>query len=361
MSQYPPNPNSNPYGQNPSDPNSNQETAYGGPPSGPGPNQNPYNPYPNNPLAPGTNPNPYGPYGQNPPTPAPPPYNPYDQTVAAPNANYNPYVPPAPPFPSPGPSAPSRRGPSMRVILIAVIALVLVVGAIAFGFVSYNNTQQSNTNATATAQTNATATAHANATATFNAGLTATAIVSNFPFSANLKMSDPLSDNSKGNAWDSTDFCKFQGNAYHAFDPQSDTFNTCVATKTDFSNFTFQVDAELKSGDGIGITLRGNGNQLYRFMIFTDGTYNIVAYADTTSTNARLLTNGTITPTPDLSSTNAIAVVASASTLTFYLNQTKVKSYSDPTYAHGQIGVATYDFTNSAEAIFTNAKVWLLP
>ena len=28
MSQYPPNPNYNPYGQNPSDPNYNQGTAY---------------------------------------------------------------------------------------------------------------------------------------------------------------------------------------------------------------------------------------------------------------------------------------------------------------------------------------------
>src|ERR1700680_1903169 len=132
MSQYPPNPN-NPYGQNPSDPNYNQGTAYGGgPPSGPGLEQgpNPYNPYSNNPSAPSTNPNPYGPYGANPPTPAPPPNtgyppnDPYAQTVASTNPNFNQYtgVPPAPPVqpfqPPPAPVRP-RKGPSTRVILIA--------------------------------------------------------------------------------------------------------------------------------------------------------------------------------------------------------------------------------------------------
>jgi len=252
----------------------------------------------------------------------------------------------------------------MRVILIAAIALVLVIGGIVFGFASYNNTQQGNANATATAQANskATATAHANqiATATEQAAMTATAIASNYPFSANLKLSDPLSDNSKGNGWQSDSFCKFQGNAYHVFDPQTGTYNTCVATNTNFSDFTFQVEGELKSGDGIGLTFRGTNNQLYRFMIFTDGSYNIVLYVDTTAGNARKLTNGSLSSTPDLTSTNTLAVVARGSSLTFYFNQTVVTTYNDPSYSHGQIGLATFDVTNSAEAIFTNVKVWAL-
>ncbi len=361
MSQYPPNPNYNPYGQNPSDPNYNQGTAYGGPPSGPGQNPNPYNPYPNNPPTPDTNPSPYGPYGQNPPTPAPPPYNPYGQTVANTAPNYNQYgtMPPAPTVP---PTQP-RRGPSMRVILISAIALILVLGGIAFGFVSYNNSQQSNANATATAQANSAATARANASATAQAAqaaLTATAIASNYPFSANLKLNDPLTDNSKGSGWQNDNFCKFQGNAYHVLDPQTGTYNTCVAANTNFSDFTFQVEGELKNGDGIGLTFRGNNNQLYRFMIFTDGTYNIVVYVDTSAGNARKLTNGSLPTTPDLSSTNTIAVVARGSSLTFYFNQTVVTTYNDPSYSHGQIGLATFDVTNSAEAVFTNLKVWAL-
>lgn len=361
MSQYPPNPNYNPYGQNPPDPNFNQGTAYGGPPSGPEQNPNPYNPYPNNP--PDTNPSPYGPYGQNPPTPAPPPYNPYGQTVPSTNPNYNQYgtVPPAPTLPSTPPTQP-RRGPSIRVILIAVIALVLVLGGIAFGLISNNNTQQSNANANATAtaqaKTKATATAHAQQTATAQAALTATAIASNYPFSANLALNDPLVDNSKGVGWENDSFCKFQGSAYHVFDPQSNTYNSCTAANSNYTDFTFQVQGELKSGDGIGLTFRGNNNQLYRFMVFTDGSYNVVLYVDTTGTNARKLTTGSLPSTPDLTSTNTIAVVARGTSFTFYFNQTAVTTYSDPSYSHGQIGLATYDITNSAEAIFTNLKVW---
>lgn len=357
MSQYPPNPNYNPYGQNPPDPNYNQGTAYGGPPSGPGPNSNPYNPYPNPAPAPDTNPGPYGPYGQNPPTPAPPPYNPYGQTVANTGPNYNQYgtLPSAPPSP---PSSP-RRGPSMRVILISAIALVLVIGGIVFGFVSYNNTQQNNASATVTAQNKATATAHANQTATSIAA-TATAIASTYPFSSNLKLSDPLSNNSKGSGWQEDNLCKFQGNAYHATDNQANTFTACSAVKTNFSDFTFEVEALLNSGDGIGITFRGNADksQFYRLAIYTDGSYAVYLYVDTTGTNSRKLTNGNITPTPDLTNTNLISVVARGNTMAIYLNKTEVTTFTDPTYSSGQIGVAVTDISNSADGVFSNLNVW---
>lgn len=362
MSQYPPNPNYNPYGQNPSDPNYNPGTVYGGPPSGPGPNSGPYNPYPNNPYpntapAPNTNPGPYGPYGQNPPTPTPPPYNPYDPTIVNSSPNYNQYG--APPSAPPSPPVSPRRGPSMRVILISAIALVLVLGGIIVGFVSYNNTQQGNADATATAQNNATATAHANAAATSIAA-TATAVASTYPFSAHLLLSDPLTDNSKGSGWQQDNLCKFQGSAYHATDNQTNTFNSCSAVKTNFTNFTFEVEALLNSGDGLGITFRGNAdkNQYYRLAIFTDGTYAVYIYVDNTGTNSRKLTSGTITPTPDLTRTNLISVVARDSTMAIYFNKTQVTTFTDPTYSSGQIGVAVDDISKSADGVFSNLNVW---
>lgn len=250
----------------------------------------------------------------------------------------------------------------MRVILISAIALVLVLGGIAFGFVSYHNTQQSNANATATAQANsqATATARANQTATAQAAMTATAVASTYPFSANLKLSDPLSDNSKGSGWQSDSLCKFQGNAYHAMDTQANTFTACSAINTNFSNFTFEVEAVLNSGDGIGLTFRGNADksQFYRLAIYTDGSYAVYLYVDSTGTNSRKLTNGNISPTPDLTNTNLISVVARGSSMTIYLNKTQVTSFSDPTYASGQIGVAVTDLSKSADGVFTNLKVW---
>jgi hypothetical protein len=366
MSQYPPDPNYNPYNQNPFDPNYNQGTTYGGPSSEPGQNPNPYNPYPNtNPPAPDTNPSSYGPYGQNQPTPAPPPYNPYAQTATNTNPNYNQYatMPPPPTIPP----TQSRRGPSMRVILIAGIALALVLGGIAYGLVSYNNnTQQSNANATATAQANIKATAQANASATARAAqvaLTATAIASTYPFSTNLKLSDPLSDNTKGSGWQTDNLCKFQGNAYHATDTQASSFTACSAINTNFTNFTFEVEAVLNSGDAIGITFRGNADksQFYRLAIYTDGSYAVYLYVDSTGTNSRKLTNGNITPTPDLTNTNVISVVARGSTMVIYFNKTEVTTFTDPTYTSGQIGVAVTDLTNKADGVFTNLNVWALP
>ncbi len=348
MSQYPPNPNVNPYGQNQPDPQYNPGTSYGGPPSGPPsgqpgqePNSNPYNPYPNPtnpPSGPGTNPNPYGPYGvQNPATPAPPPYDPYSQTVLSQKQNYNPYtvVPPAPTLPQVPPRQP-RKGPSMRVVIIAVIALVLIIGGVAFGLISNNNTQQGYANATATAQANgkATATAHANASATsIAATATASAIANTYPFSANLKMSDPLSDNSKGFGWQTDNFCKFQGNAYHVFDNQANTFGSCSAVNTDLNDFTFEVEAVLNKGDAIGVTYRGNANksQFYRLAVYTDGSYAIYVYVDTTGTNSRKLTSGSITPTPNLSNTNTLSIVARGSSMAFYFNHTLITTVSDPT------------------------------
>jgi hypothetical protein len=254
----------------------------------------------------------------------------------------------------------------MRAILIAAIALVLVIGGIAFGFVSYNNAQQSNANATATAQANAnaaaTARANANATATAAAKATATAIATTFPFSANRVLNDPLSDNSQGHGWESNDSCKFQANAYHVIDSQANTFNFCSATNTDFQNFTFQVEALLLKGDGLGITFRGNAknNQIYRFTVFNDNSYGLVAYVDPTGTNARVLTSGTVTPAPNLSNTNTFAVVARGSSLTLYFNQAIVATFNDSTYTHGQIGVEVDNATGTADAVFTNAQVWSL-
>jgi hypothetical protein len=260
-----------------------------------------------------------------------------------------------PPVPTVPPTQP-RRGASMRVILISAIALLLVLGGIAFGFVSYNNTQQSNANATATAQANSTATSIA------RAALTASAVASNYPFSANLKLTDPLTDNSKGSRWQEDNLCKFQGSAYHAFDTQANTFTACAAVNTNFSNFTFEVEAVLNSGDAIGITFRGNADksQFYRLAIYTDGSYAVYLYVDNTGTNSRKLTNGNITPAPDLTSTNFLSIVARGSTMTIYFNKTKVTSFTDSTYASGQIGVAATDISKSADAVFTNLNVWAL-
>lgn len=376
MSQYPSNPNYNPYGQNPSDPNY-QGTSYGGSPSGPnqgqyppynqpGTNPNPYSPN----SQPGIDPNAYNPYAPNPPTPAPQPntgpnYNPYDPyapTAAGTAPAYtNPYE--APPAPPPVPTPPQRKpGLSPRIIGLIALVLVLILGGILFAFISYNNTQTANNNATATARSNATSTAQVLTQQTAVAA-TATTIASTYPFSNKQVLNDPLTDNSKGFGWDTNNFCKFEGSAYHIIDPQTNTFGVCAATKTNFSNFTFQAEMLLSKGDGAGLIFRADSNEtkLYRVTFFTDNTYQVVVYVDTSGTNARILKNGSLPTSVDMHNTNTVAVVARGNTFTIYMNQQVVATVTDSTYSQGLIGFTTSDVTNAAEAVFTNAQVWQLP
>src|SRR5205807_5839032 len=116
-----------------------------------------------------------------------------------------------------------------------------------------HNTQVANTNATATAQTNGTAIAHnatavaqAHATATAQSILTATAVASTYPFSANVVLNDPLTDNNHGYQWKTNSDCSFTGGAYHAADSSNNTYVRCPASNTNFSNFTYQVTMQAK-------------------------------------------------------------------------------------------------------------------
>lgn len=391
MSQYPPNPNYNPYEQRPNDPNASPGTAYGNTPSG---GQNPpYNPYPGNPPSgPGSNPGQYGAY---PPTPTPPPppgapntdYNPYEQYAptyvnTSPNAGYGQYQTPPPPpaypptqqayqaplLPTQAPT-PKRKRPSTMLISLVVVALVVIVGGILATFIVVNG-QKASADATATAQANASATANANATAaanataTANAALTATAVASTYPFSANQVLNDPLSDNSKGFSWQTGTDCNFSGNAYHVTDPQTNTFSTCFGSNTNFSNFTFQAEMVLSKGDGAGLIIRGNEktDQIYRLSFYTDGTYDLYVYVDNTGTNARILKTGSYASSSiDLTVTHTIAVVANGSTFTMYFDNQMISTVTDSSYTSGEIGFTSSDVSNAADAIFTNAKVWKLP
>src|SRR5215471_16125189 len=137
----------NPYEQNPPDPNAAPGTSYGSPPPpAQGQGQSPYyGPYTPGSAAPDQNPN-YvsynSPYTPNPPTPGPgvnPGYNPYDQyapTIGAQGTapDHSSYAPPPPPLP---PTQPRSRGISGKVILLGALALILIIGGIAFGLMSY--------------------------------------------------------------------------------------------------------------------------------------------------------------------------------------------------------------------------------
>ncbi len=360
------NSDSNPYDPNAPIRNPYETTAYGSPPPSnpnqnnpsypPAPDQN-YSPYPYAPENPpsGGNPYPPGQYQQYPP---PPPPAPGGQPYQYPNA-----VPPLPTYNAGGPSPRPRSSTGLRIGVIVLVVLVIIVGAIAIA-IPVHNTQVANDNATVTAQAlSRTATAQASnqatATAQAFAQATATAAANTYPFSANIKLNDPLTDNSRGYGWQTTSNCSFTGGAYHNLDTTANTFLPCVALQTNFSNFTYQASMQILKGTIGGITFRGNDvkSQFYAFVLGTDGSYAFFLY--THNGKPQTLKDGSV-PQFNTNQANLVGVVARGNSLGLYVNKQEVTTLTDSTYSSGQVGTISYDVGQVGEAAYTNAEVWAL-
>lgn len=267
-----------------------------------------------------------------------------------------------PPFP-PGGAQPKRgRGTN---IIILVVALIVIIGGIAFGAVAYNNNQTTthNNNLTATAQTGI---AQTNATAHVQA--TASAVANTYPFSAKLLVSDPMVDNSKGMNWENNhaNGCFFSASAYHVFDDEAHTFGTCASLNKDLTNFTFEaamvITQATGDGDGGGLLFRADekNNKLYRVSIDQNGDYRILIYVDSQGSTSRILKEDTAPSfNAGLQQSNILSIVARGDQISFYVNRQLVTTVTDSTYNHGQIG---FDVTNhqsgKTDVAFTNVKIW---
>ena len=306
-----------------------------------------------------------------------------------------------------------RRGLVGKGIFVILLALVLI-GASILGFLvlrsyppkninsleSHNNIKETHivspsigsaattgttTAMTATAQANGTATANdatatgiaSEATATAvavtatatSAQATATAISATATAYTKTVtpgspvLNDPLQSNS-GNNWDVTNLtggggCAFTGGAYHASMPQKGYIAPCFAQATSFSNFTYQVQMTIVTGDQGVIAFRANSKDgaFYYFHINQNGTYGLETYNGYNST-AVLKQETSPAIKTGLNQTNLIAVVANGNSLVLYVNKQQIASVNDGTYSNGQIGVIAESTQNPTEIVFTNAEVW---
>jgi hypothetical protein len=280
-----------------------------------------------------------------------------------------------PPFP------PSQRRGNRTALIIGVVVLVLVIivgGVLAVSHLgTLGNTPPTTptvapAQATEAAQVHATATAVAALTATVQAQPSATAavIAANpnpyTPGLGKLALIDPLSDNSKGYAWDAsvhTDgTCGFSGGSYHSSTPKTQFFYLCTAEATDYSNFAFEVEVKVLQGDCGGMVYRADSNagKMYFFEVCQDGSYLFSRYLDYTGKNVKDLAGGSSAAiTTGLNQTNVIAVVAQGSMMSIYVNKQKITSASDSTFSHGQIGLLADSNSHPTEAAFNNARVWI--
>ncbi len=325
-------------------------------------------------------------------TPLPPggsAFNQYNQPTQAaylpPPSQYNPGspygLPPVPgAYPAQGagippyvlPTTPPKRGGGLRTIVLVSLALLVILGAVATFFIVHNN-QVATTNDAATV-TALTATAHVNATTVAVAQATGTALVNATATAGSgtaqdgayatgtVALDDPLKDNNGGNQWQEDSNCSFNQSVYEVKEAQQNTFITCIAQSTNFSNFSYRVLTTVVNGDCSGIAFRGdvNSNKQYYFEVCQSGTYDLLLFDGTTDkylihpTNSPAIKSG-------VGKINIIAVTANNDTIQLYANSTLLNTAQDATLTSGSIGVVAINHTsNSTDAIFAGAKVWTM-
>jgi len=232
---------------------------------------------------------------------------------------------------------------------------------------------QNNTGVNATAQANANSTVQANtnvnATATAQANPTSPPVSPSNPYPPNvgtLVLNDPLVDNSKGYQWDqgtnsNNATCQFTANGLDVTQPKQGYFHSCIAHATNFTNFAYEVQMTILSGDYAGIifcsdTTRGT---YYFFYIEPSGNYTLRTLSNDRITGTLKSGSSTAIHTSP-AATNLIATVVQNGNIDLYVNRTLIDSVRDSSYTHGAIGLFTGNRVNAAVTVFSNAKVWSL-
>jgi len=259
----------------------------------------------------------------------------------------------------------NRQGLSKGMtVLLIILALLLGAGSVAF-FALYlpkNNSTSTTPTTTVSVNVNATSTARASTPVPTHTGVTPT--VSQNPYGGTLALNDPLLDNSQSHGWltganQKGATCEFRGDGYYSTEPAKLFFHSCYASNPDFSNFAFEVQMTLISGDYAGIIFcNATTDTYYLFRVGIGGSYSLLIFGQPNSNGASLAT-GSISV--NLFQPNLIAAVVSGGSIKLYLNRQLITSVNDSTYTHGRIAVFSWNATgNVAEAVFRNAKVWKL-
>jgi hypothetical protein len=313
------------------------------------------NPYPQTPS--GSIPNPYL---QNAPVHTP---YPYVQSLTPPPPDFYSQNQGQPAFSPASSKGTASRLLSPRSVVLVGLVLLLVVAGVVGAVVFTRNNPASNINVAAT--TTAVARTHITATAQAQATATASFIAANPnpypPHRGTLVLSDSLRPNNNNNGWDRGGTCVFKDDGYHASVSNTNLFNYCLNSKTNFSNFTYQVTMKIIKGNAGGIVFRADrvNSKYYLFRVGEEGLYVLNQYVDNVGAHSKILSRSLCLACHlGLNQTNVIAVVAEGHTITLFINNQQIASINDSSYARGQIGVIAYPYSDLTEVVYTNAMVW---
>lgn len=258
-------------------------------------------------------------------------------------------------------------------ILTAILVLTIAAGSVGYTTIYQPYAQRleriaaSNVRIEKTAQAKAAQTAQVVATMTVQAQATETTVAhiqhsydemtATFP-SINDDLHTPDMNN-----WETGSGCSFTNDAYTASVAEKGFFLPCLAKNIKISNFVYQVDMNIMSGDAGGLIVRANqaDEQSYIFVVGQDSSYSLYYYAGNAQKAAQPLADGY----SDLIKTgynhvNTLGVLASGASLDFYINHKYVTSISNATMATGQIGLLANNYKSSTVVIYAHAKIWKL-
>ncbi len=319
----------------------------------------------------------------------PPPQQPGMPRMQAESVPNAPVVLPGPPswpgYPPPLPATPTvqpqKKGglPRTTLILILMIIVVLIAGSVGGVFALNQHNAALNATATATAgaetqqaEHNGTSTAVVIAQTQAAATQTAVAVDQTYPFSSDLILDDPLIDNSKGFGWDIGSGCSFTGGSYHVNNNHVNSFIPCFSGKTNFSNFTLQVDMTIDQGDtsaneatagGVIFASDPTGSNGYILIVDLNGLYVLGILRDGKVASKDVLKTGQSGSFhAGLNQSNTLSVVLYNGHILLYANSQLITCASDNTYTSGGIGFLSLrgQTKTATDVAYNNAKVWQL-
>lgn len=179
-----------------------------------------------------------------------------------------------------------------------------------------------------------------------------------------LTLNDTLVGNDATYQWQVAGGCQFKNNGY---DLLATGPHTCLASKSNFSNFVYQTEITLVQGTTAGLIFRMNSTKHtgYFFQIAANGDFSLWRIDSPTAPLVQIPKSfGSASAIrKGLNQPNVIAVIANGSNIICYVNNLQVLNTHDTTYPAGSVGVMSGLGKNSGlnEALYQYAKVWTLP
>lgn len=183
-----------------------------------------------------------------------------------------------------------------------------------------------------------------------------------------LTLNDNLAGNDSKYQWQvsntGTAGCQFNNGAYNL---SSATLQSCLASKSNFANFVYQIQLKIVQGTTAGVVFRANATNhtSYFFQITVDGHFSLW-HIDSAQASPILIAKtagfaGAIRQ--GFNQPNVIAISAIGNHIICFVNKTPVVDIHDKTYTSGSVGVIAGQGTNNGQddASYQYAKVWTLP